>query len=522
MKKNWVKRVSLAGVVLFSLSLSTQAHAAVTSKTLDGQNNPVIKQTEVTNQADAKNLLNKIASSSVATRSNVATKNFDQYSVVAVEKDPLGYTHYTLRAKVNNVNVTSQEIKVHVNPENQVTLVNGDLNQGTIAPTNTVQLTKDTAVSAAYQAIGKTATQVKNIANFKVVNKAELAVDPTLQKNVYNIELVYAEPEAARWKIQIDAQTGAVLSKKNALNDATVVGSGTGVNGDTKTLNLTQSGTTYLLKDTTRTGAVQTYDAKNGTSSLYQITNSSPNFTAANLHAAVDANYYAGQVYDFYQKNFNRNSYDGKGAAITSVVHFNKNYNNAFWNGQYMVYGDGDGKTFTALSGANDVIAHELTHAVTETTANLAYENQPGALNESFSDVFGYFVDPEDWLIGEDVYTPSIAGDALRSLSNPETYNQPSTMANYQNLPNTEEGDYGGVHTNSGIPNKAAYFTISKVGVAKSEQIYYRALTQYLTSNAQFVDAKKALAQAAADLYGANSTEQTAVTSAWNAVGVTG
>ncbi len=187
-----------------------------------------------------------------------------------------------------------------------------------------------------------------------------------------------------------------------------------------------------------------------------------------------------------------------------------------------MVYGDGDGKTFTSLSAADDVVAHELTHAVTEHSANLVYENQPGALNESMSDVFGYFVDPEDWLMGEDAYTPGKPGDGLRSLSNPEQYNQPAHMNNYQNLPNTEQGDYGGVHINSGIPNKAAYLTITKIGKEKSEDIYYRALTQYLSSNSSFLDAKFALKQAASDLYGANSTEVQQVVNAWNSVGVTG
>ncbi len=233
----------------------------------------------------------------------------------------------------------------------------------------------------------------------------------------------------------------------------------------------------------------------------------------------MDAHYYADVVYDYYLNTHNRDSYNGKGAAVESVVHFDKNYNNAAWTGQYMIYGDGDGVTFSELSGAKDVIAHELTHAVTETSSNLVYENQPGALNESFSDVFGYFVDPDDWLMGEDIYTPKIAGDALRSLSDPAKYDQPEHMNNYQNLPNTKAGDWGGVHINSGIPNKAAYNTIQKIGKAKAEKIYYRALTQYLTTNSQFVDAKKALVQSATDLYGA--TEAAAVTEAWNAVGVT-
>ena len=184
-----------------------------------------------------------------------------------------------------------------------------------------------------------------------------------------------------------------------------------------------------------------------------------------------------------------------------SLAHVNKfqgsdNRNNAAWIGDKMIYGDGDGRTFTALSGANDVVAHEITHGVTQETANLNYRNQSGALNESFSDVFGYFVDDEDFLMGEDVYTPGQNGDAL-SMSNPERFGQPSHMDDYVNT----QSDNGGVHTNSGIPNKAAYNTIRSIGKGKAQQIYYRALTEYLSSNSNFSDAKEALYQSALDLY---------------------
>lgn len=181
-----------------------------------------------------------------------------------------------------------------------------------------------------------------------------------------------------------------------------------------------------------------------------------------------------------------------------------------------MIYGDGDGQTFKALSGANDIIAHELTHAVTERTSNLKYQDQSGALNESFSDVFGYFVDPDDWLMGEDVYTPGTEGDGLRSLKDPERYNQPAHMYQYQ----SGSQDNGGVHTNSGIPNKAAYLTINEIGKDKAEQIYYLALTQYLTQNSEFSDAKTALKEAANKLYGDNSAEADAIDKAWTEVGV--
>ncbi|HDR7449561.1 TPA: peptidase M4 family protein, partial [Bacillus toyonensis] len=199
---------------------------------------------------------------------------------------------------------------------------------------------------------------------------------------------------------------------------------------------------------------------------------------------------------------------------------FGTNYNNAFWNGQQMVYGDGDGVQFAPLSGSLDVVAHELTHAVTDKSAELEYLNQSGALNESFSDVFGYFVDPANWDLGEAVTTPKVAGDALRSLSNPEKYGQPAHMNDYQYLPPTEEGDNGGVHINSGIPNKAAYLTINAIGKEKAEKVYYRALTTYLTPTSDFSKARAALLQSVADYDGVNSATYQAVQKAWNDVGV--
>jgi Zn-dependent metalloprotease len=142
------------------------------------------------------------------------------------------------------------------------------------------------------------------------------------------------------------------------------------------------------------------------------------------------------------------------------------------------------------------------------------YRFQPGALNESFSDVFGYFVDSEDWLMGEDLY--KAPNTAIRSLKDPKLYGQPDNMKNYKNY--SINYDRGGVHINSGIPNKAAYNTINKLGKEKSEQIYYRALTKYLTSTSNFLETSKALSQSAKDLYG--TTESLAVTQAWRAVGV--
>jgi Zn-dependent metalloprotease len=194
-------------------------------------------------------------------------------------------------------------------------------------------------------------------------------------------------------------------------------------------------------------------------------------------HAVNEAFDGSGATYDFYKQVHLRNSIDGKGLRLDAVVHYGDGFNNAFWNGQVMVFGDGDENLFTSFTKSLDVIAHELTHGVTENTAGLVYHNQPGALNESLSDVFGCLVKQwklqqdatsADWLIGAEVFTPGLEGDALRSMKAPGTAydndvigkdQQPGHMENYQNLPDTRFGDNGGVHINSGIPNhETQYF----------------------------------------------------------------
>ncbi|MFF5537159.1 M4 family metallopeptidase [Streptomyces cinerochromogenes] len=247
-----------------------------------------------------------------------------------------------------------------------------------------------------------------------------------------------------------------------------------------------------------------------------------------------------GTTRDFYQKVFQRNSLDGLGMRLDGYVHFDAGYNNAFWDGRQMVFGDGDGRMFTDFTGSIDVIAHELTHGVTEFTAGLAYHHQSGALNESISDVFGTLVkqwasnesaETADWLIGADVFTPDIDADALRSLKAPGTaYDnpllgkdpQPDHMSRFVNLPNTERGDYGGVHINSGIPNKAFYLTAVGIGGFSWEAaglIWYESL-KASSMETKFQDFADTTYQKAEELYGAGSAEQLAVMAAWQGVGI--
>jgi len=208
----------------------------------------------------------------------------------------------------------------------------------------------------------------------------------------------------------------------------------------------------------------------------------------------------------YYLTNFGRNSFDDNGAVVISTVHYGVNMQNAYWNGEQMVYGDG----FPVL----DIVGHELTHAVTQSTANLEYRWQSGALNESFSDIFGAMLDRDDWLIGEDIAPDAFGQEAFRDMAQPERFSQPGhTDAWVQTC-----ADQEGVHTNSGIFNKAYYNIATAIGKDKAEQIFYKTLVDYLQPTSSFQDARSAVLQATTDLY---ATLTLFVTKGFDDVGIT-
>jgi len=447
--------------------------------------------------------------------------NAGDFKVNKVQKDRLGMTTYRTQLTVDNIPVYGAEWLVHADKNGRVLAMNGQL-EPQLANENwhkSIKLSSEKAIKTAENALDFTPEKD----TFTTDPKADLYLyqkDKTWMP-VYQVQLTFLNPYPARMFYFINAENGKIVDSYNALETAT--GSGVGVLGDTKSLNTTLQNGTYYLIDKTKpmSGTITTYTANNRTSLPgSNVTDADNNFNSTSQAPAVDAHYYAGVVYDYYYNTFGRNSYDNNGSTLKSSVHYSTNYNNAFWDGTQMVYGDGDGTTFIPLSGALDVIGHELTHAVTESTANLTYQDQPGALNESMSDVFGMLIEAAngdtDWLMGEDVYTPRIQNDGLRSLSDPTLYDQPDNMADYVYT----SSDNGGVHTNSGIPNKAFYNIATAIGLQKSQNIYYRALTQYLTSQSNFTDARNALLQAATDLYGANSAEYNAVADGYAAVGI--
>lgn len=284
------------------------------------------------------------------------------------------------------------------------------------------------------------------------------------------------------------------------------------------------------------------YDARNGLTLPGAVVRKEgePPVADPAVNEAYDG---SGITYDLLAEIYGRNSIDGKGMKLDSTVHYQKSYDNAFWDGRQMVYGDGDDdlpvpqRIFNRFTVAMDVIGHELVHGVTQLEANLVYWDQSGALNESLSDVFGilakqYFLkqsaDESNWLIGEGLFSSNVNGSGLRSMKSPgSAYDdpvigkdpQPGHMKDY--ISTTQ--DNGGVHLNSGIPNHAFYvIAVDLGGYAwdKAGMIWYKTLTEKLHERSNFQDAANFTYQAAGELYGNGSLEQSAVRNGWLKVGL--
>ena len=433
----------------------------------------------------------------------------EDFDAVASFTDHLGQTHIKFQEKYRGLPVVGAEYIVHADKNGNVTALNGRF------VTGDEKLPRNASVDA-YTAISNAAAQMG--ANFPAI--------------VVSPELTYVVNE----KSQAYLAYVATISYKDAEGPqmVRVYANATGT-GD-----LLFSDSIYK-----RAKSRKVYSCNNGTSLPGTLLWSEGGTQTSDTTAQAAYNY-AGNTYDYYKNVFNRDSYDNAGAQLISSVHYMSNYNNAFWNGSQMVYGDGDGTNFGPLSKALDVDAHELTHAVTERTANLVYSNESGALNEATSDILGNSCEAysknggvpnaNTWKVGEDIYTPATSGDALRYM------NDPALGGDYDYYPTRYTGtaDHGGVHSNSGIANLAYYLMVAggthprgkttvnvtalsataSTSLDMAQRIWYRALTTYWTSSTGFSGARTGTVQAATDLYGA--TAAASVTAAWDAVGAPG
>ncbi|GAB3335060.1 hypothetical protein GCM10027299_43760 [Larkinella ripae] len=468
----------------------------------------------------------------------------DQFQIKSTETDQLGQTHVRMAQTFQGIPVYGRELVAHLK-NGTVTLLNGQYSLIKNA-TVTARLSLEQATERAFRDVGSESvvrTFGQNLFDMKP-SQGALCLYPVADKTVLAYEITIRPNLVERWQYMVDAQTGAILNKYNHTCgvDGPVKATSKDLNGISQNINGYQAGSTYYLMDAARgmfdaksstmpqkpVGVILTYDARNkrtddGNMSLYYVTSQTNSDWKP---TAISAQTNAGLAYEYFLKAHKRNSLNGKGGSIYSIINVAEKdgtgMDNAFWNGGYMGYGNGN-KSFKPLAGGLDAAGHEMTHGVIENTANLIYQDQSGAINESMADVFGVMIDRDDWNVGEDVVLKTAyPTGTMRSMSNPNQNGpsvrgyQPKTMDQFL----VTKSDNGGVHGNSGIPNYAFYLFANKIGKDKAEQVYYRALTNYLTLSSKFLDLRLAVIRSAGDLYGAGGAEAKAAQDAFDAVGI--
>lgn len=483
----------------------------------------------------------------------------DQLQLRRIMKDEIGYTHYRYQQYFHGVMVEAGEYIVHVK-DAEVKMMNGLYLENLSVP-YTASISESAALQKALDFIGASLykwqvpseeTWIKlkyNDPTATLFPKGELVI--TAKNGDYasrDLRLtwkfdVYAHEPMSRHFVYVDAVTGEVVLSTDRICHVDVNGTANTRYSGQQTITTDNFGPNqYRLQETGRGQGVRTFDLNNGTNygNAVDFIDADNNWTTTtNMDdAANDAHWGAESTYDYYGLFHNRNGLDDNGMQMDSYVHYSNGYNNAFWNGSEMTYGDGSNSPggFTPLT-AIDVCGHEFTHGVTEFTANLVYSYQSGALNESFSDIFGTCIEfwkkPQtaDYLIGEEIVYSQPG--ALRNMANPNQYGDPDTYLGTNWYTGT--ADNGGVHTNSGVQNKWFYiltagetgtndnsqsYSVTGIGIVNGAEITYRSLSTYLVSTSQYADARTYSIQSAQDLFGVCSPEVIATTNAWYAVGV--
>ncbi len=541
--KKFLSILAVFGIAIFVFGL-------ITNKT--GANKPVFNAGTQDELENAKQISLGVLRDRAAQR---AIGNVDEFQVQKVEIDDLKMAHMRVRQTVGGIPVWEGEAIVHLNQDGSLSTVTDDLKENISVNTEPNFSGKEAYNMAVdtYRGRAKLGGGENQIEMF--IYRGE-----TRDHLVYRVETprITGDAEPTAPVSFIDAHTGEKVFGYDNLQ----TGSGSSLYSGTVTIDTSVVGSTYYMEDLTR--RMGTFNMNNtgntstgtgGTQSRFTDTDDVWNTTVQ--RAGVDAHYGAAKTYDYFKNVHGRNGINGSNgpgtttaaansgiSLVASRVHFGSNYNNAFWYQNMMTYGDGNGTTFSPLTTL-DIAGHEMTHGVTQYSANLTYANESGALNESMSDVFGAMVElyarggsptADTWKIGEQSYTPNTPGDALRYMDNPHLAGNGGYTADDDPDHYTERytgtADNGGVHINSGIPNHAFYLmaaggthhlsgtTVTGIGTTDAARIWYRSLTVYMTSSTNFSGARTAMLNAATDLFGSSSAQYTTVATGWCAVGV--
>lgn len=480
----------------------------------------------------------------------------EAFTVSRMHTDAAGGTHVRMNQVYKNVPVYGAEVIVHLNAYGEGESFNGQYTSLSQELDVTPSLTPEAAVDRVKGHVyGSNAGRERVLTEMEkqLVQFAEPKVTlyvyetpGVLRSAVLAYHVIYCPSIHSRLEYFIDAHSGAVLHHYNSIcfADGPRTASANDLNGISRTVNTYQKGSLYYMVDVSRTmykSAGSTLpDSPLGGIMTVDLNNVKPDANAAIMHVTsttntwsvpkgVSAHFNAGTAYEYFRTKHSRNSIDGEGGTIISIINVadenGSPLDNAFWNGKLMCYGNGN-TAFKPLAGAVDVAGHEMTHGVVQNTANLEYQGESGAINESMADIFGSMMDASDWLIGEDVVKTAVyPSGALRSLSDPHnggtSLNNNGYQPRHMNEKFTGSGDNGGVHINSGIPNFAFYKLAQATTRDKAALIFYKALDDYLTKSSQFIDLRLAVVKAAGDLYTASSNEVRQAGLAFDAVGIT-
>jgi bacillolysin len=562
------KQYSAVALTLLSVLAATTAQAQdaarIQTKVLGDDKQPVLVQFS----AEGK-MANRGLNGEQVLRQQLALTNADQLRVARVETDQLGFTHQKFAQYYQGIRVEHADYTVHAKG-GTVESISGDFERISGLST-TPGLNERAALSRALVHVGARRymwqTTEANATEFAPTG--ELVIVRDLRQNPENGPLVlawkfnvYAAQPISRSYVYVDARTGQVVLQDNIIKHAAATGTfATAYSGSRSFANGTTTGGYFLREGTTRGLGVETYNCRKSNSytsavDFIDADNSWTEYNNANFdNVAGDAHVGAQATYDYWKNVHGRNSYDNAGAKIKSYVHFDDvpggaGYENAYWDGVRMTYGDGATR-FRPLTSL-DVCAHEIGHAVCEKTANLTYANESGAMNEGLSDIWGASIEAyavaslgftsggvkakSTWLIGEEIDKQQAA---LRSMSDPKSLGQPAYYKGQYWAPLSSSpsnaNDQGGVHTNSGVLNHWFYiltvgksgtneggnaYSVTGQGIDAAAKITYRMESVYMTASSTYAQARTYAIQAATDLYGAGSAQVTATTNAWYAVGV--
>ena len=564
-----IHKYAAATLLLFAAQFAQAQEARrIDTKVLGEDSQPVL----VKFSAEGKAAYRGVAPEQVL-RQQLALGTSDQFRAARVETDQLGFTHEKFAQYYQGVRVEHADYTVHAKG-GTVEAISGDFEKISGLST-TPSLSASAALTRALAHVGATKYMWQDLGEETMLKQetgkssasyypqGELVIVRNARsaraesKNQLTLAWkfdVYAQEPVSRAYVYVDARTGEVVLQDNIIKHVGATGSfATAYSGTRSIADGTTTGGYFLREGTTRGNGIQTYNMKKLTqyAKAVDFIDADNNWTAAEYdnanfdNVAGDAHVGAQATYDYWKAVHGRNSYDNAGATIKSYVHYGRSYENAYWDGTRMTYGDGATR-FRPLTSL-DVCGHEIGHAVCQNTANLTYSNESGAMNEGLSDIWGASIEAyavatlgftssglkakSTWLIGEEIDKQQAA---LRSMSDPKSQGQPDYYKGINWYTGTS--DNGGVHTNSGVLNywyyliangktgtneKGVAFAVAGLGLDAAAKITFRMESVYMVASSTYAQARTYSIQAATDLFGAGSAQVTSVTNAWNAVGVT-